>query len=372
MKPWRVIYWPEASPIDYIVTRPLVNDLRTEGKIPDTLLIYSVNRDFVAVGRHINVDDDINLEACTRLGVEIFRKIGGGGSGIWGPNSFQFAFAFGQNIFPSMEEALRIICNDVLLRAIHRMGVTKAHYKHIGDLLVGTRKLAALAALPHGDTCVNMGGFLNIEDLNVSIASAVLKTPEEKFSDKVAKDIRDYATSLQREAGGEISRKQCAEVIVEELERALDTKAELAKLSEMEMGLFDGYRERYASDKWTFAKSDLRRFASIPEGYGLALNRHKARKLVCAHVLVNRDGRIADVMLSGDYFITPSDGDDRIAADLVGLDAMDTEAIKRRIREVAANMSFEAMMMNIEDFSIPVIEACRRAIEKMPLRKRSG
>ena len=101
MKPWRVIYWPEASPMDYIVTRPLVNDLRAEGKIPDTLLIYSVNRNFVAVGRHINVDDDIDIEACRRLGVELFRKIGGGGSGIWGPNSFQFAFAFGQNIFPN-------------------------------------------------------------------------------------------------------------------------------------------------------------------------------------------------------------------------------------------------------------------------------
>jgi len=372
MKPWRVIYWPEANPMDYIVTRPLVNDLRSEGKIADTLMIYSVNRDFVAVGRHINVDDDINLKACTRLGVEIFRKIGGGGSGIWGPNSFQFAFAFGKNIFPSMEESLRVICDDVLLRAIHRMGVTKAKYRHIGDLLVGTRKLAALAALPHGEACVNMGGFLNIEDLNVSIASAVLKTPEEKFSDKVAKDIRDYATSLQRETGREISRKQCVEVIVRELERALGTNAELANLSEMEMELYDSYREKYASDKWTFAKSDLRRFESIPEGYGLALSRHKARKLVCAHVLVNRDGRIADVMLSGDYFITPSDGDDRIAADLVDLDALDTEAIKRRIREVAACMGFEAMMMDIEDFSIPVIEACRKATKKMFLRKRSS
>jgi len=372
MKPWRVIYWPEASPMDYIVTRPLVNDLRAEGKIPDTLLIYSVNRNFVAVGRHINVDDDIDIEACRRLGVELFRKIGGGGSGIWGPNSFQFAFAFGQNIFPNMEEALRVICDDVLLRAIRRMGVTKAYYKHIGDLLVGTRKLAALAALPHGNACVNMGGFLNIEDLDISIASAAMKTPEEKFSDKAAKDIRDYATSLQRETGREIPRKPCAEAIVEELERALCTKAEFAKLSEFEMGLYNDYRERYASEKWTFAKSDLRRFASIPEGYALAFSRHKARKLVCAHILVNRDGRIVDVMLSGDYFITPSDGDDRIASDLVGLDAMDIEAINRRIRGVAATIGFEAMMMDIEDFSIPVIEACRKAIEKMSLHKRSN
>jgi len=33
MRPWRLIYWPEASPLDYSMTRPLVTDLRAEGKV---------------------------------------------------------------------------------------------------------------------------------------------------------------------------------------------------------------------------------------------------------------------------------------------------------------------------------------------------
>ena len=192
MKSWRIIYWPDASPLDYIVTRPLVTDLRAEGKIPDTFLIYSVNRYFVAVGRHINIDDDIDLEACASLVVDLFRKIGGGGSGVWGPNSFQFAFAFGQELFPNLEEALRVITGDVLLQAVRQIGVSGVQYKHIGDLLAGGRKLAGMAALPHGQDCVNMGGFLNVSDLDIAIAAAVMKTPDEKFSDKAARDIRNY------------------------------------------------------------------------------------------------------------------------------------------------------------------------------------
>lgn len=366
MAQWRIIYWPEASPLDYIVTRPLVNDLRAEGKVIDTLVIYSVSRYFLAVGRHINVDDDADLEACSRLGVDLFRKIGGGGSGIWGPNSFQFAFSFGQDIFPNMEEALRIICGDILLRAIHRMGVTEAYYKHIGDLLVGERKLGALAALPHGESCVNMGGFLNIDDLDVSIASEVMRTPEEKFSDKAAKDIREYATSLSREAGRDISKTACVEAIADELEKTLGAEAQFAeKLSEVEMALYDRYRALYASEDWTFSKSSGRRFESFPQGYGLAFSRHKARKLVCAHILLDANGRIADAMLSGDYFIRPSDGDDLIAQGLVGLDARDLEGIEERIRQVADTHGIAAMMMDVEDFARPVIEACRKAIEKI-------
>lgn len=365
MKPWRIIYWPNASPLDYIVTRPLVNDMRAEGKIPDTLVIYSANRYFVAVGRHINIDDDIDIESCRRIGVEIFRKIGGGGSGIWGPNSFQFAFAFGQDLFPDMEEALRVMCSEVLLRAAWRIGVAEAYYRHIGDLRVGDRKLGALAALPHGKDCVNMGGFLNIDDLDISIASTVFKTPAEKFSDKAAKDIQDYATSLRRETGREIPKVDYFNAIVDEFETAIGTRPELGKLSEQEMALYDRYRERFTSEEWTYSKSSLKHFASIPEGYGLGLNRRKARKLVTVYVLVDREGKIADLMVSGDYFISPIDGDDQIVRDLIGIDAGDAEAIGRRMRDASKAVGFEAMMMDIEDFVIPVTEACRKALEQI-------
>jgi len=364
MEPWRIIYWPDASPLDYIVTRPLINDLRAEGKIPNTLVIYSTNRYFVAVGRHINIDDDVDLESCRRLGVEVFRKVGGGGSGIWGPNSFQFAFAFGKNLFPDMEEALRVMCSDVLLQSVRRIGVTEAYYKHIGDLLVGTRKIGGLAALAQGENCVNIGGFLNIDDLDISIASSVLKTPTEKFSDKAAKDIQNYTTSLRRETGREISKTDYFNAILYEFETAMGIQPELGKLSKNEMALYDHYKEQFALDEWTYSKSSLRRFASIPEGYRLGLSRRKARKLVTAHVLVDREGKIADVMLSGDYFISPVNGDDKIAQDLIGMDAKNAEAIERRMRDTSVAIGFEAMMMDIEDFSIPVIEACRKALDQ--------
>ena len=362
MKSWRMIYWPEASPLDYIVTRPLVNDLRSGGKIPDTFMIYAVNKYFVAVGRHINIDDDVDMDHSARLGVQIFRKIGGGGSGIWGPNSFQFAMAFGQDLFPSMEESLRVIIGEVLLQTVHVMGVTATYYKHVGDLLVGSRKLGGFAALPHGKGCVNMGGFLNVDELDTSLASAVLKTPMEKFRDKAVKDIRDYATSLQREAGKEISRRALVDAIAIQLEKVLGTKVEFTGLGKMEMEFYDSYRSRYTSEDWTFSKSSSRRFGKIPGGHRLAFSRYKSRKLVCAHVLLDEKGKIAEVMLSGDYFIKPIDGDDRMAKSLVGLDAAESESIKQMIHQSARAMGFEAIMMSVEDFATPIIEACQKAL----------
>jgi len=362
MKSWRMIYWPDASPQDYIVTRPLVNDLRAKGQVPDTFLIYSVKRYFVAVGRHINIDDDINLQSCSRLGVKVFRKIGGGGSGIWGPNSFQLAMAFGQDLFPNLEESLKVMIGEILLGAVHRLGVAEAQYKHIGDIMVRGRKLGGFAALPHGDFCVNMGGFLNLEDLDINIASAVMKTPEEKFSDKAAKDIRDYATSLQREAGREISREALVKAIADELIKVLGAKVDFSGLSEIERDLYDNYQKQYTSEEWTFAKSDRQRFAQLPLNYRLALSRYKSRKLVCAHVLLDDRGKIAEVMLSGDYFIKPINGDDLLAESLIGLNAADFDSIKARIRQTAQSIGFEAIMMTVEDFATPVIEACGKAL----------
>jgi biotin-(acetyl-CoA carboxylase) ligase len=269
---------------------------------------------------------------------------------------------FGQDLFPSMEEALRVMIGQVLLQAIHRVGVTRAFYKHVGDLLVGIRKLGGFAALPHGNNCVNMGGFLNLDDLDIDLAGAVLKTPEEKFKDKIAKDIRDYATSLQREAGQEISRSALVEAIAAEWGKTLGVRIELARLSEMEMDFYDEYRKKYTSEEWTFFKSSSKRFEKIPDGYRLGLSRYKSRKLVCAHVLLDDRGKITEVMLSGDYFIKPIHGDDQIAQTLVGLDAADSEAIREKILQKALAIGFEAIMMNPEDFATPVIEACRKAL----------
>jgi len=206
---------------------------------------------------------------------------------------------------------------------------------------------------------------LTTSTLDLSIASSVFKTPAEKFSDKVAKDIQDYATSLRREMGTDISRVDYLNAIVDEFETAIGTRPELGKLTQQEMALYDRYRERFASEEWTYYKSSLKRFVSIPEGYGLGLNRRKARKLVTVYVLVDREGKIADVMVSGDYFISPIDGDDRIVRDLVGIDAGDVEAIERKMREASEAMGFEAMMMDIEDFVIPVTEACRKALDQI-------
>jgi hypothetical protein len=128
------------------------------------------------------------------------------------------------------------------------------------------------------------------------------------------------------------------------------------------MALYDQYRQKYTSDAWTFLKSSRHRFPEILRGYHLAFSRFKARKLVCAHVLLDPHGKIADLMFSGDYFIKPIDGDDRISEALLGLDAADPEAIQGKIRRAAQDIGFEAVMMGVEDFATPVIEACRKAL----------
>jgi hypothetical protein len=69
-------------------------------------------------------------------------------------------------------------------------------------------------------------------------------------------------------------------------------------------------------------------------------------------------------MLSGDYFIKPADGDDRLAEGLVGLNAADPESIRQKIYQVARTIGFQAIMMEVEDFVTPVIESCRKALEK--------
>jgi hypothetical protein len=53
-----------------------------------------------------------------------------------------------------------------------------------------------------------------------------------------------------------------------------------------------------------------------------------------------------------------------MAAALMGLEAADPEAIRQRVQETARDFAIEAIMMSPEDFAIPVIEACQKALKK--------
>ncbi|MEM3588130.1 MAG: lipoate protein ligase C-terminal domain-containing protein, partial [Candidatus Jordarchaeaceae archaeon] len=96
-----------------------------------------------------------------------------------------------------------------------------------------------------------------------------------------------------------------------------------------------------------------------------ATYRYKTMKLISANVAVDKDKRIRDVLITGDFLISPAEGWEKIMESLKGLKADDEEAIKKAIRETFEKNKIDYSGFTLDDMAKPVIEAGKLAIQKI-------
>jgi hypothetical protein len=118
-------------------------------------------------------------------------------------------------------------------------------------------------------------------------------------------------------------------------------------------------------DEWTYKFSSDRRFMKeeIPEGWSTGVSRYKARKLIEANVLLDNDGKIKDVMITGDYYCNPYDYLFALEESLKGVDARDEAAIKGKVEEFYKTPRWEITMVNVDEMTKPIVDACKNALK---------
>jgi hypothetical protein len=194
------------------------------------------------------------------------------------------------------------------------------------------RKLGALTA-QDVITCNSVGGFLNIKPPNLDLYLQVVRVPDDKFKDKVVKDMREYVCTAEQVAGHEVTYEQFRDALLNAL-KADGIELDMSELSE---------GERYGLTKVGAKISDpamVRRISSerftrdAPTGSRVGFGNHKGRKLCRAGVAVDESGTIVAALMAGDMHVSPPDTMDRIAAALLGANANDTAELRRRIASV--------------------------------------
>ena len=333
----------------------------------------------ITLGHFQDIDTEIDYEACKRKGVIVFRRVGvGGGTIIVGPWTMGHIFLCdwsreeNKKLFPDMDTAFGKV-GQLIVRKYQYLGVKNAWYKHIGDVRVGlgNRKIAGFGFTTVANFLA-MNQIIGIGKPDLDYFIDVLRIPEEKIKDKPYKTIEEYLYAGMTSVEQEIGRKPSNDEVKEALIRAYDEVLGV-KLVEHEFGAedrnfwLDLYEkmEREVGDKQLYMISSSRRFSSIPEDCMLGFARHKARKLIVAHVLVNREGIIKDVMLSGDFYCKPFEYAGKIEENLKGVSVNDKDTILKKVKEICDLKEWEAPLVEAEDFVEAVFNAGLDAYKKL-------
>ncbi len=220
----------------------------------NTVRLYRWNPSAVSVGYFQSVRDEVDLEACRRLGVDVIRRITGGGA-VFHDYEGEITYSLvapddDPKIPRDILASYQLICGCVI-NGLRALGLD-AEFKPVNDIVVGARKISGNAQTRRYGAVLQHGTVL--VDLDVRKMFTVLKVSETKISDKMIKAVEERVTNIRRELGRDVSFDEVRGALIKGFEETLDISLEPGELTAYEEELMRKFREKYRSREWVFKR----------------------------------------------------------------------------------------------------------------------
>lgn len=227
---------------------------RRKGESPNTIRLYRWNPSAVSVGYFQSTRHEVDLEACGRLGVDVIRRITGGGT-VFHDYEGEITYSLvapddDPKIPRDILASYSLICKGVV-EGLAGLGLD-AEFKPINDIITGGKKISGNAQTRRYGSVLQHGTIL--VDCNVRKMFTVLKVSETKISDKMIEAVEERVTSIRRELGRDVSFGEARDALVSGFEGALDIQLETGKLTVHEQELTKKFKEKYKSSEWIFKR----------------------------------------------------------------------------------------------------------------------
>jgi lipoate-protein ligase A len=277
-------------------------DLHGGGRVPDTIRFLRFEPSAL-VGRHQAIGQELKLDFCRSNGVALVRRITGGGAIYLDPNQVGWELVLSRTRLPmsTLADYTRAICEAVAF-GLSKSFAIEARYRPRNDIEVGGQKLCGTGGFFDGDTLFYQGTVL--VDADPARITSCLNVPEAKLKKRGIDKAEQRVTTLKTLLGGrapDISAVHeavllgLAERLGIAIENCMPTeeeKALAARLSAEEIG----------TEEFVFSIDD-------PRGAGVLEASHTGPGgTVTAYVRLEGGGkarRIREVLLTGDFFVTP-------------------------------------------------------------------
>jgi len=216
---------------------------RPKGETPNTVRLYRWNPSAVSIGYFQSVEKEVNLEACKKKGIDVIRRITGGGAVYHDYNGDP---RIPRDILASYE----LICGAIV-RGLEELGVD-CEFKPVNDIVAGDKKISGNAQTRRHGVVLQHGTVLVDSDLRTMFQ--VLRVSDAKISDKLIQAVEERVTNVRRYLGREVPFEEARDALVKGFEETFDVVLEPGELTEREEGLVRELHEKYSSREWVFQR----------------------------------------------------------------------------------------------------------------------
>lgn len=172
--------------------------LIAEGKSPPSLRLYGWSPPAISIGYFQNLEEEVDLAACNKFGVDYVRRITGGGA-VLHEHEITYSIHIPESLRlmpPGILESYEKICGGVI-KGLSSIGIT-AKFVPLNDLVAelngGVKKISGNAQTRRRGIILQHGTVLLRVDVDKMFE--LLKVPSEKLKGKLIQDVKQRVTGL--------------------------------------------------------------------------------------------------------------------------------------------------------------------------------
>jgi lipoate---protein ligase len=326
---------------------------RARAVIPDTLRYLRFAPPVALVGYHQSVEEEIRLDYCREQGIDINRRITGGGAIYFDEGQLGWELIINRKtLFPGFTlTAITEAVGRAAALGLSLLGL-EAAFRPRNDIEIQGRKISGTGAASEGAALLFQGTLLI--DFNLEHLIKALRIPTEKLNRRELSSSRERVTSLREQLGRLPSLEEVKTALEKGLEQGLGLRFRAGLITDEERELFRLSLPGKQSSKWIQGS----RLPFRPHEVLRSIHKEEGG-LVRTSIKVDlKKNRIKDLLITGDFFIQPRRAIYDLEAALKGLPISDLD---RQVEDYFHHFGGEISGLGWGDF----LQGLHLALEKL-------
>lgn len=300
METWRLLDTGARSAAENMALDEALLELKAGEKIPPTLRFLQFSNPTVLVGHHQSVEEEVRLDYCQTQGIEINRRLTGGGALYWGIKELGWEIYISKEDprIPSRIEDLYRRMGEAASLGLRHLGI-RAYFRPRNDIEIQGRKISGTGGTELSRAILFQGTLL--VDFDVDEMLRALRIPTEKLQDKEIESVKERVTCLKRELGRTPTVQTIKWALIKGFQEAFGVRFEDHPLTEEEENELKSKLPYFSSQDYIFKIRN-----ALPRRKTLSALLKAPGGLIRVSVALDSKAQIINqILITGDFFAYP-------------------------------------------------------------------
>lgn len=356
MKAFRLLDTGRISAAENMALDKIILEEVAEGNSPPTLRFLQFKPAAALVGYHQDVDLEIRQDYCAAHGIDVNRRLTGGGSILFQESALGweiFGIPGQDPFFGTYESILHKICS-VAAAGISRLGV-RAKFRPRNDIEIGGRKISGTGGVTVSGGFMFQGTIL-VEN-EVELFLRALRVPVEKLKKREIESLMERICFLSDLLEPLPSMPVIKQVVSATFADELNIHLVPGNLTEKERNRLSAELSYYKGPEWVKSRSRPAR-----EGEPIRSIFQTDAGTLRVHLWVAPGGRrVRQALIVGDFFTVPGRLIHDLEASLVGA-AIERSALTKAVLDFFGNHEGRILGMGPEEVAEAVAAVADRLV----------